>query len=85
MEAREAKQRMEREKRDDEHAQALRLTLCELQLTMDQLLTTQIYNIHFCFAPSTCRYHQDGIRGRRRINTHCVSIYCQPDDVFLTS
>jgi hypothetical protein len=47
-EVREAEWRAQREKRDDEQARALHLTLCELQRAIDPLIATQIYNTHFC-------------------------------------
>ena len=47
-EARKAERRIHREKRDDQQAQALFLTLCELQRTIDPLMAVQIYNSRLC-------------------------------------
>ena len=41
-------EREKREKRDDQYAQALLLTLSELQHTMDPLIAAQVYNNRFC-------------------------------------
>jgi hypothetical protein len=47
-EAREAERRIQREKQENKHAQALLLTLYELQYTMDPLIAAQVYNSRFC-------------------------------------
>ncbi|KAK3935192.1 hypothetical protein QBC46DRAFT_346864 [Diplogelasinospora grovesii] len=46
--AREAERRIQLEKRGEQQARALRLTLHELQSTMDPLMAAQAYNNRFC-------------------------------------
>ncbi|KAF2108201.1 hypothetical protein BDV96DRAFT_284937 [Lophiotrema nucula] len=60
-EAREAERRTQREKRDNQQAQALLLTFYELQRTMDPLIATQVYNNRFC--PLTGRLPEELILG----------------------
>ncbi|KAJ4285967.1 hypothetical protein N0V90_013533 [Kalmusia sp. IMI 367209] len=47
-EAREVEKLIQRKKRDDQQAQALQLTLHELQRTMDPLIAAQVYNNRVC-------------------------------------
>ena len=48
LEAHEAESRMQREKRDDQQAQALLFAQYELQCTMDPLIAAKVYNSRFC-------------------------------------
>ena len=47
-EAHESERRIQREKRDDQQAQALLLTLYERQRAMDPLIAAQVYNNRSC-------------------------------------
>lgn len=77
-EAREAQRKIQLEKRDDEHTQALLLALHQLQRTMDPLIAAQVYNDRFC--PLTGRLPEEllliilDFLSNDAVALHCVRI-----------